>query len=308
LRPLLLFLAFSAACSGPKLPRMAAPDPVLMEKATSLSFDPGRIAELDCKPLYQFSEGDLDLWLAWLQAIEADPLQRVMLLARKNLGQPYEIFLLGEFPFELHDPQPLYCLGKSDCVVFVEHIYAMALSKDWPTFFQLLQRIRYHQGQIGLLTRNHYTEADWNPNNAWLFQDLTEGLLGAQVAHYAARIDRGRFFKTRYGLDVPWEVEDLQVSYIPLASLDLVQDQLRPGDLVNVVVGKNDDRLWVTHVGLVSRGTDEGLNFLHSADPAVREEPMAQFIARYEANREERLARDQPTLRGFRFLRLLPQP
>jgi hypothetical protein len=287
---------------------VVAPDPALLERATSLSFDPGRIAELDCKPLYQFSEGDLDLWLAWLQAIEADPLQRVMKLARKSIGQPYELFLLGEFPFELHDPQPLYCLGKSDCVVFVEHIYAMALSKDWPSFFQLLQRIRYHQGHIGLLTRNHYTEADWNPNNAWLVQDLTDALPGGQVAHYQAHIDRARFFKTRYGLDVPWEVEDLQVSYIPLAALDLVQDQLQPGDLVNVVVGKKDDRLWVTHVGLISRDERKSLNFLHSAEPAVREEPMAQFIERYEANREERLARDQPTLRGFRFLRLLPQP
>ena len=88
-------------------------------------------------------------------ATEPDLRKRILHLARKNIGQPYELYLLGEMPFEPYDPQPIYCLGKSDCLVFTEHTYAMALSHNWPSFMRMLQRIRYRDGHLGVATRNH---------------------------------------------------------------------------------------------------------------------------------------------------------
>ena len=120
------------------------------------------------KPLYKFSEKELDIYLGYLQFIEPDLRNRVQHLAIKFLTQPYKIFLLGEFPVELYDPDPLFSIKKSDCLVFSEHIYAMALSYDWESFFAMLQRIRYKHGEISIITRNHYTEYDWNKNNNWL--------------------------------------------------------------------------------------------------------------------------------------------
>src|SRR3990172_3362680 len=114
------------------------------------------------KPLYEFSEAEIGAYIKHLQASEPDLRKRIVHLARKNIGQPYDIYLLGEMPFETYDPQPMYCLAKSDCLVFSEHTYAMALSGGWPAFMKMLQRIRYRDGQIGVATRNHYTEADWN--------------------------------------------------------------------------------------------------------------------------------------------------
>ncbi len=98
-------------------------------------------------PLYSFSERDVDAYLKYLHETEPEPIKRVMHLARKNIGQPYEIYLLGEAPHEMYDPDPMYCLNKSDCVTFVEHTYAMALSSDWPGFFKTLQRLRYKDGK-----------------------------------------------------------------------------------------------------------------------------------------------------------------
>ena len=161
--------------------RVATPaDAKQIESIKRAGLDPDEIRPLLDKPLYKFTEAEVDLYLRYLQASEPDLRRRIVHLARKNIGQPYELYLLGEMPFEPYDPQPLYCLGKSDCVVFTEHTYAMALSDDWPSFMTMLQRIRYRDGQIGVATRNHYTEADWNVSNGWLVHDITSRVGGRQ--------------------------------------------------------------------------------------------------------------------------------
>src|SRR2546430_371168 len=140
------------------------------------------LKKLTAAPLYSFSEKDVDASLKHLAETEPDPIQRVIHLGRKDIGQPYEIYLLGEGPYELYDPDPMYCLEKSDCVTFVEHTYAMALSRDWPSFFRTLQRLRYKEGKIGMRTRNHESVADWDPNNAWLFEEITSRLGDGRAA------------------------------------------------------------------------------------------------------------------------------
>ena len=90
-------------------------------------------------PLHQLKPAQIDQFLGQLQARQPDLRQRVATIARRFLNQPYELYLLGEFPYELYDPQPLFNLESSDCVVFVEHVYAMALSRNWAEFFWMLQ-------------------------------------------------------------------------------------------------------------------------------------------------------------------------
>jgi len=160
------------------------------------------------------------VYLAHLQATEPDLRKRIVHLARKNIGQPYDIYLLGEMPFETYDPQPIYCLTKSDCLVFTEHVYAMALTRDWTGFIRLLQRIRYRDGYLGVATRNHYTEADWNVSNRWLVRDLTTELAGAKAVPFASKIDRSKFLLGRYGLKADFPVEDFRDTYIPLDALE----------------------------------------------------------------------------------------
>src|SRR4051794_4425044 len=53
------------------------------------------LKKLKAAPLYSFNESDVDAYLKFLHADEPDPIQRLLHLARKNIGQPYEIFLLG---------------------------------------------------------------------------------------------------------------------------------------------------------------------------------------------------------------------
>jgi hypothetical protein len=220
-------------------------------------------------------------------------------------------------PFESYDPQPIYCLTKSDCLVFTEHIYAMALSRDWTGFMRLLQRIRYRDGRLGVATRNHYTEADWNVSNRWLVRDLTAEIAGARAVPFAQKIDRTKFLLNRYGLTAPAPIEDFRDTFIPLDALDLALPQLRDGDFVNVVrasitLGGHANteiyggQAWVGHTGFVAHGPDGTVNIIHSAEPAVREESFAQFIAHAREKAAAPVAKQR--LVGFKFLRLADDP
>jgi len=254
-------------------------------------------------PLYQFTERDVDQYLRGLHHTEPDLRRRVVTIARKNIDQPYELYLLGESPFETIDAQPVYCLTKSDCVVFAEHTLAMALSDDWPSFLTMLQRIRYRDGAIGVLTRNHYTEADWNRNNAWLVRDVTDELGGSSVVRFKQVVNRAKFFKDRYKLDTSIPNETIDESFIPYEHVGSVTRLLRDGDVVNFVSGVGNN-YWVGHVGLVALGPDGHVNLIHSSAPRVREEPIDEYVRRSTADAAQKDAAGKARFRGFKFLRL----
>ncbi len=273
------------------------------EICENLGLDPEEIARLEAKPLYDFDEQQVDAYLRYLQERRPDLRDRVVHLARKNIGQPYQLHLLGELPFETHDPLPLYDLSHGDCVVFIEHIYAMALGRDWPTFFALLQRLRYDGGRIGVATRNHYTEADWNRNNAWLVEDITDGIGGDEVTAFTQRVDRAGFLKNRYEIERDIPVEEIEETFLPFEQIEQAKPHLKDGDFVNVVTGR-DGGYWVSHVGMIGLGDDGEVRFIHSTRPEAREEPIDRYIERRSRDIEERDAEGNARFHGFKFLRL----
>lgn len=314
---LLLLVLLLTACSHtrdiapptPVAPITIAPTASQLSAAAQVSISAADIKTLINKPLYRMQPEEIGRYIAYLQVLEPDLRKRIAHLGRKNLGQPYEIYLLGEFPYETTDIQPLYNLEKSDCVVFAEHTYAMALSRSWAEFFWMLQRIRYRDGVIGVTTRNHYTETDWNPQNAWLVQDISASIAGERAANYQLTVDRARFFKTRYQLQHEVPVEKITVSYVPNAVVASVESQLQEGDFVNVISGK-DGGYWASHVGIVVLGPNGERRILHSAEPRVREESFAEFINHAQAREARQAAAGKPgkLLAGFKFLRLNDAP
>jgi len=286
-----------------------------------LGLEPSEIAALVDKPLYKCSEAEVDKYIRFLSATEPDLRKRIVHLARKNIGQPYELYLLGEMPFEAYDPQPIYCLGKSDCVVFSEHTYAMALSDNWPTFIKTLQRIRYRDGKIGVTTRNHYTEADWNKSNHWLVEDITADVAGDQAKKFHQAIDRKNFFKKRYKLDVDVPVEKFDDVFIPFEAIDRAKPKLQDGDFVNIMRGTVSKdapasdlsdtfggNAWAGHVGMICHGKSGEVHLIHSTVPSVREEPIDEYIARSTKTMKDDDAKGKPRLLGFKFLRLRDDP
>ncbi|MDZ7822490.1 MAG: DUF1460 domain-containing protein [Candidatus Marinimicrobia bacterium] len=253
--------------------------PVLSESqiaaADTLGVGHEQLKVMISKPLYAFTPAEIDLYLPYLQYTIPGLQERVKHLARKNLGQPYEIYLLGEYPVEIYDRQPLYCLEKSDCVVFCEHTLAMALAHDWQSLFAVLQRIRYRDGIIGYTTRNHYGEYDWPRNNTWLAENITGDLAGDRLAYDTVKVDKGNFFRKR-GVPYSLPEDSLVWSYVPLGIMPEILDQLETGDIVNVVRGYKDNK-WVGHYGFVMTDEDE-VYFLHSTPPEVIQQPFREVI------------------------------
>lgn len=269
---------------------------------------PGAAASLDSilhKQIFRMTPPEAGRYVAWVHQAEPDLRKRIAAIARKNIGQPYKLNLLGEYPFEVHDDLPMFSLDHSDCVVFVEHTYAMALSQSWKEFFWMLQRIRYRDGVIGVATRNHYTEMDWNVANRWLVTDISAELAGAAGPSYAMTIDRARFLRTRHHTEADIPVESSRQAYVAKEQVAVIAAQLREGDFVNVI-STRDGEYWASHVGLVVLGPDGARHFLHSSEPQVREETFESYIARAAA-REERNrleGKNGQKLAGFKFLRL----
>ena len=261
--------------------------------------------ELLKKQVYQMTPQEVHRYIGHMHQAEPDLRKRIAAIGRQNIGQPYVLNLLGEYPYELHDTLPMFSLEQSDCVVFAEHTYAMALSRTWEEFFWMLQRIRYKDGVIGVATRNHYTEVDWNANNHWLVTDISATVAGPAVLSYELKVDRARFLRTRHQTVRDIAVQVSRESYVGKDNLAPVLPQLREGDLVNVV-STRDGAFWVSHVGLIVIGANGQRNFLNSAEPQVREESFEAFFQR-TAERELKNAREGRNgqkLAGFKFLRL----
>jgi len=247
-------------------------------------------AAAEPKQIYQMTPQEAGTFITEVRQAEPDLRKRIAAIGRRNIGQPYKLNLLGEFPYELHDTLPMYSLSASDCLVFAEHTYAMALSASWEEFFWTLQRIRYKDGVIGVASRNHYMEVDWNINNRWLLSDASSG------ASYAMRVDRAQFLKTQHHVQRDIPLRDTLENYLPVERARQEFGTLDEGDMVEVVSVRKGQHM-VTHVGLVVLDAQGGRRFLHSSAPEVREEPFDAFIARTQARANNGLA-------GFKFMRL----
>lgn len=269
---------------------------------------PTPLATLLQKPIYQMTPFEAGQYITHMQGAEPDLRKRIAAIGRQNIGQPYSLNLLGEFPYELHDSLPLYSLAQSDCVVFAEHTYAMALSGSWEEFFWMLQRIRYRDGVIGVATRNHYTEMDWNVANGWLLTDVSAELAGANGPSYAMQVDRARFLRTRHNTVREIPVETSRQAYVPKEQVAAIASQLQEGDFVNVI-STRDGEYWASHVGLVVLGPNGERHFLHSSEPRVREETFESYIGRTleRQARNARAGKPGQALAGFKFLRLNEQ-
>jgi hypothetical protein len=272
--PLLLLALIGTACSARQEP---ARDLIVLRDAR----------------LCTFNERELDAYLRWFSNQPMSTNDRVVALGRKNIGQPYRLGLLGEYAFEIYDPQPLFCLSASDCVTFVEQTYAMALSHDWGSFLRTLQQIRYKDGHISIITRNHFMEADWNVNNDWLFDDITASLPKGDPQPMQIAVDRASLFR-KYGLVTDVPIEIFVDTYIPRDRLAHVLPDLRDGDVIEIVRG-NATQQYVSHVGLIAHDAAGKVTLLHSAAPAVREESLEGYLSRH------------PNVMGFKILRVLDE-
>lgn len=140
--------------------------------------------------------------------------------------------------------------------------------------------MRYRDGRVGILTRNHETLCDWDRNNAWLFADLTRSLGAGKQWVAMDVVWRPSKFFSQFGIgqDLP----DVKISDAYILCRNIAEDspQLKDGDFVNIIRGNRGGQ-WCGHVGLITHGPAGKVNLIHSTDPAVNgEQPLLEYLFR----------------------------
>ena len=140
----------------------------------------------------------------------ADTTLRVEYISGKFLGTAYKLDGFGEGEKGDYDQDPLYRFDAFDCTTLVETITALALSSNFEDFKNTLDRIRYKDGLVSYVTRNHFPSLDWIPNNvdAGFYEDITAAVAQEAILDVAtaeAVVDKRKWYASK-------TLEDLKVA------------------------------------------------------------------------------------------------
>ncbi|MFP4548698.1 MAG: N-acetylmuramoyl-L-alanine amidase-like domain-containing protein [Fidelibacterota bacterium] len=175
--------------------------------------------------------------------------ERIDLYSEMFLGTKYSWTPTGDGRHSLYDPQPLFSFDLSNCMVLCEHSLAMAISDSWDNFFNNLQHIRYRDGVIGIKTRNHYTMADWVPENTWILDNVTKEIGGEYVDQITRHIAYSEFFKDKGLADLRYikPDQDYRIDYIRWQDIPKIKKNIKQGDIMAMIL-KDKDNIFSGHM------------------------------------------------------------
>lgn len=125
-------------------------------------------------------------------------------ISAKLLGVPYELGVPGEGKLDVYDQDPLWRLDVLDCTTYIETVMAAAFARDPRSFERALFSVRYHGGRVGYVTRNHFPEAHWLPNNerAGHVRDITRSLFPDLARETSLVISKARWYAAKTANDI----------------------------------------------------------------------------------------------------------
>ena len=219
--------------------------------------------------------------------------KRVQYYSERGKGTPYLIFNLGEGAGSYPDPDPTIDFARTDCMTFCEHTLALAISDNYQDMYTNLQKIRYKNGQIDYVSRNHYTIVDWLPNNNWLLDDITAEVGAGFSKKMTKTIDRPEFYKKNGvpedQLSTAPPKKKLTVDYIPTKNLLSIKDKLQGGEIVSIVT--THPAVFSAHMGIIIRDEWDNLIFRHASSSDKTGEVMDERFENYVANLEKSKSR-----------------
>ncbi|MEN0058173.1 MAG: N-acetylmuramoyl-L-alanine amidase-like domain-containing protein [Bdellovibrio sp.] len=237
---------------------------------------------------------------------------------------PYLENPLGEGREGQFSRQPLYRFDGFDCTTFVETIMALALSYSSEEFKRTLNEIRYKDGQVDYVSRNHFPSLDWIPNNSKMgfVEDITGEVGGRRTLQVAAAIDKASWYKKKGPAfqevvrQNRFKVESVAVPYLSKEDLlrnpSLIQS-IPSGSIFHVVrKGWNVQRsqgteMTISHMGFLFWEKDV-LYMIHASNGlrdgsddyrGVKKEPLAEYLFR--------VMMKSPTMVGLNILQVAPE-
>ncbi|AEF53980.1 N-acetylmuramoyl-L-alanine amidase-like domain-containing protein [Marinomonas posidonica] len=249
---------------------------------------------------------------------------RVERLSHLFMGAPYVGGNAGEGVDGQFDKDPLIRFDVFDCTTYVETVLAGIQSISAKSFKDNLIKIRYQDGLVNFVQRNHFPSLDWLPNNRELLQDITDRVAQDQSQRAITQIDRAAWYRHLSAKSIAckqdckplleklhetgqhFQIAQADIPYVPLSALFLgpnkqvnqaLLDRIPSGSVINMVrpnwalkkwIGTN---LNVSHQGLVLRqGGRLILRHASVTHQKVVDEDFIDYFAQYD---------ESSSLKGF---------
>jgi len=212
------------------------------------------IASSRGKQLYEMTNREIDSLLTVISKRNLTITERINFYSEKFLGTPYNLRCVGDGPYALLENWPLVNFKETNCMAYCEHVLALSISDSWDNFFNNLQHIRYKDGVIGMRTRNHYTMADWLPENAWLLEHVSRKVGGKYTREVTRTISHIKFFKQKGIKDLRYVKPDrtITLDYVPKEVLKKVKKKVKPGDVLALIYANKAD-IFSAHMLIVAQ-------------------------------------------------------
>lgn len=237
---------------------------------------------------------------------------------------------LGEGPTGHFDQDPLYRFDVFDCMTYVETVLALSVSQDLEQFETVINHIRYENGEVDFMKRNHFVDLQWIPNNIQLgiLQEINEiivpesqiitvetlvnfpewirklSLETVQIP-YAAQPDREALLEELHQLSSQVVPMMAKISYIEIEDIlehphllkriphGAVVNFIRPNWNLKYKIGTNMN---VSHQGfLIRKGDVLYLRHASSDIKKIIEVPFDEYLRKFQ---------DSPTLKGVHFMKV----
>lgn len=219
-----------------------------------------------------WSQTRIDKLLVQASGID-DAGSRIAFLSRHFLDTPYgESTLIGSdgAPEEL-----VVNLAALDCFTFIDYIEAMRLASSFAEFLKRLREIRYREGVVSYVNRNHFF-TDWKEFNRRLVGDVT-AMLGRERTRQSSKTLNRKTDGSLFLEGIP--TRSRAVDYIPSTTIDQdLVDRLHNGDYTGIYT--DTDGLDVSHVGIVIK-ENTGVYLRHASSAATSRRVIDQLFEDY---------------------------
>lgn len=166
-------------------------------------------------------------------------------IGEEYLGQPYILDPLGEE--SAPDMDPLIRFDAFDCTTFVETALADGDVNK-------LTKIRYKDGKVSFINRNHFIETEWLPNNADLVENISSKF--GKTAIRRVTIKRAKWMKRVHNIIDTTPDKTVDLEYIPYENFNKIRTD-KPLIVLFVLTGnpkfirKTGTELAVHHMGFL---------------------------------------------------------
>jgi D-alanyl-D-alanine carboxypeptidase/D-alanyl-D-alanine-endopeptidase (penicillin-binding protein 4) len=212
----------------------------------------------------------------WLSAQNVAGLTaRLEYFSRIMKGTPYKLGPMGESYLDSIENKPLVYMDSVDCVTYLEHALAMAISPNENEIFNTLQKIRYRGGSISYVNRKHYLLADWVGEGTFARPMKIQG-----DTVVFRTMPKQSFFKAK---KIKYESPDapMELRYLPYDRAVEMASRPYEGPLMvtGVAFVANMDNLDATHTGFVVFRNGEKPLLRHAAyKKQVLELPLVDYL------------------------------